>query len=87
MLCLVSWASQRGTLPLPKSVMASRIVSNLQVKYLPEGAYARPSGLERHKSFNFSGEMGDAIVEEVGDEVVRKVGIDGGPNKLVKFTI
>lgn len=86
-VCLVSWAIQRGTLPLPKSVMASRIVDKLQVKYLPEDAYARPSGLERHKRFNFPARWGNAIVEEVGEEVVRKVGIEEGPNKSVKFTI
>lgn len=59
--------------------MAYRIVSNLQVRYLPEDAYARQSGLERHKRFNFPARWGYAIVEEVG-EVVRKVGIEEGPN-------
>ncbi|OKL58806.1 hypothetical protein UA08_05739 [Talaromyces atroroseus] len=37
---LGSWAIQRGTLSPPKSVTASRIARNLEVKYLPEYAFA-----------------------------------------------
>lgn len=86
-VCLVSWAIQRGTLPLPKSVTPSRIASNLQVKYLPEDAYARLSSLERHKRFNFPARWGYDIFEEVGEDAVREIGVAEGPNNLVKFTI
>jgi diketogulonate reductase-like aldo/keto reductase len=86
-VCLVSWAIQRGTLPLPKSVTPSRIASNLQVKHLPEDAYARLSSLERHKRFNFPARWGYDIFEEVGEDAVREIGVAEGPNNLVKFTI
>lgn len=86
-VCLASWAIQRGTLPLPKSVTPSRIASNLQVKQLPDEAYARLSGLERHKRFNFPARWGYDIFEEVGEEAARKTGVAEGPNNLVKFTI
>lgn len=38
---LASWGVQRGTVVLSKSVTPSRIGANLQVKTLPDGAYAK----------------------------------------------
>ncbi|EED23702.1 aldehyde reductase I (ARI), putative [Talaromyces stipitatus ATCC 10500] len=83
---LVSWAIQRGTLPLPKSVTPSRIASNLGVKYLLEEDYARLSGLERHKRFNFPARWGTDIFHEIGEETARKIGDAEGPRNLIKFT-
>jgi diketogulonate reductase-like aldo/keto reductase len=84
---LGSWAIQRGTLPLPKSVTPSRIAGNLEVKYLPEDAFAKLSSLERHKRFNFPARWGVDIFHEIGDEAARKAAVDEGPLNLTKFTI
>lgn len=72
-MCLVIWAIRRGTLPLPKTDTAWRIVSNLQVTYLPEDAYAR------------SDIKGSISRRDGGYDFFEKVG--EGLNNLVKFTI
>ncbi|KAJ5085475.1 hypothetical protein N7532_010246 [Penicillium argentinense] len=83
---LASWGVQRGTVVLSKSVTPSRIAANLQVRSLPEDAYAKLNGLERHKRFNFPAIWGVDIFEEVGDEAVRKAAVDAGPANKQKFT-
>lgn len=84
---LASWGVQRGTVVLSKSVTPSRIAANLQVKQLPEDAFARLSSLERHKRFNFPAFWGYDIFEEVGEEAVRKAALEAGPVNKTKFTV
>lgn len=83
---LASWAVQRGTVVLPKSVTESRIKSNVQVKELPREAFERLSALERHKRFNDSSKRwGYDIFDEVGQEVVESSAREAGAENLVKF--
>lgn len=83
---LASWGVQRGTVVLPKSVTPHRIKSNLQVKKLPEDAFAELNGLERHKRFNVQARWGFDIFEELGDEVeVIAKGL--AEENLTKFTV
>ncbi|CAG8895321.1 unnamed protein product [Penicillium egyptiacum] len=84
---LASWGVQRGTVVLSKSVTPSRIAANLQLKILPDGAYDKLTGLERHKRFNFPANWGYDIFEEVGQEAVRKAAIAAGPSNKIKFTV
>ncbi|KAL2842164.1 NADP-dependent oxidoreductase domain-containing protein [Aspergillus pseudoustus] len=84
---LASWGVQRGTVVLSKSVTPSRIAANLQVKHLPDDAYATLTALERHKRFNFPGNWGYDIFEEVGEEAVRKIALEAGPANKIKFTV
>jgi diketogulonate reductase-like aldo/keto reductase len=84
---LASWGVQRGTVVLSKSVTPSRIAANLQVKSLPEDAYAKLTGLERHKRFNFPANWGYDIFEEAGEESVRKAALAAGPANKLKFTV
>ncbi|KAJ6024664.1 hypothetical protein N7540_005461 [Penicillium herquei] len=84
---LASWGVQRGTVVLSKSVTPSRIASNLQVKTLPDEAFAKLTGLERHKRFNFPANWGYDIFEEVGEEAVRKAAVAAGPSNKIKFTV
>ena len=84
---LVSWGVQRGNVVLPKSVTEKRIVGNLQGKELPDSAMDRLNALERHKRFNFPAVWGYDIFDEVGEEKVRKIAKDAGPENLKKFTV
>ena len=84
---LASWAVQRGTVVLSKSVTPSRIAANLKVKTLPDSVYAKLNGLERHKRFNFPVIWGYDIFEEVGNEAVRKAAVAAGPANKTKFTV
>ncbi|KAJ5156598.1 aldehyde reductase I [Penicillium capsulatum] len=84
---LASWGVQRGTVVLSKSVTPSRIAANLKVKTLPDAAFAKLNGLERHKRFNFPAIWGYDIFEEVGDEAVRKAAVAAGPANRIKFTV
>jgi diketogulonate reductase-like aldo/keto reductase len=84
---LASWGVQRGTVVLSKSVTPSRIASNLQVRELPEAAFAKLTSLERHKRFNFPAIWGYDIFEEVGEEAVRKAALEAGPANKTKFVV
>lgn len=85
---LISWAVQRGTVALPKSVTEKRIKSNFQDAILPEEAMKRLNALERHKRFNFPGaRWGYDIFDEAGEEVVAKSAREAGPENLEKFTV
>lgn len=84
---LASWGVQRGTVVLSKSVTPSRISANLQVKHLPEDAFATLSALERHKRFNFPAFWGYDIFEEVGEATVRKAALDAATVNKTKFTV
>lgn len=83
---LVSWAVQRGTIVLPKSVTESRINSNLQVNELPREAVEKLNNLERNKRFNDSSKRwGYDIFDEVGLEVVKRSAREAGSENLMKF--
>lgn len=82
---LYSWGIQRGTVVLPKSVTPSRIESNLQVTELPKEAFDKLSGLERHKRYNWQSRWGFDIFEELGEEEVKRIAKETGPENLQKF--
>lgn len=84
---LASWGVQRGTVVLSKSVTPSRIAANLKVKALPDTAFAKLNGLERHKRFNFPAIWGYDIFDEVGNDAVRKAALAAGPANKTKFTV
>ncbi|KAL5002468.1 NADP-dependent oxidoreductase domain-containing protein [Aspergillus recurvatus] len=69
---LISWAIQRGTAVLPKSVTRERIESNFQDFVLPEDAFQAIQSLERHQRMNFPARLGVDIFGEVGEESVKK---------------
>ncbi|EXJ80152.1 alcohol dehydrogenase [Capronia coronata CBS 617.96] len=69
---LVSWAIQRGTVVLPKSVTPERIESNFQDFELPSDAFEAIQGLERHQRMNFPSRLGVDIFGETSDEFVQK---------------
>ncbi|KAF4774295.1 GCY protein [Colletotrichum scovillei] len=84
---LASWGVQRGTVVLPKSVTPSRIESNFKVQELPADAFAQLNGLERNKRFNWQTRWGFDIFQELGEEEVKRVAQETGPENLTKFTI
>ncbi|KAK1624430.1 NADP-dependent oxidoreductase domain-containing protein [Colletotrichum phormii] len=84
---LAIWGVQRGTVVLPKSVTPSRIESNFKVQELPADAFAQLNGLERNKRFNWQTRWGFDIFQELGEEEVKKVAQETGPENLTKFTI
>ncbi|KAM5366072.1 hypothetical protein ACJZ2D_010677 [Fusarium nematophilum] len=82
---LYSWGVQRGTVVLPKSVTPSRIESNLKVKELPEDAFGQLNALERNKRYNWQTRWGFDIFQELGEEEVKRVARETGPENLEKF--
>ncbi|KAF4151199.1 hypothetical protein CNMCM6936_004509 [Aspergillus lentulus] len=73
---LISWAIQRGTSVVPKSVTAERIKSNLEVFVLPEHAFERIQALDRHQRMNFPARLGVDIFGEVGEESARQSALE-----------
>ncbi|KAL5334811.1 Aldo/keto reductase [Aspergillus crustosus] len=69
---LISWAVQRGTVVLPKSVTPERIRSNFEDFVLPDVAFQTVQSLERHQRMNFPARLGVDIFGEVGDESARR---------------
>ncbi|KAK7408953.1 hypothetical protein QQX98_008897 [Neonectria punicea] len=82
---LCSWGVQRGTVVLSKSVTARRIESNIQVKELPQDAFDQLNALERHKRYHWMTRWGVDIFQELGDEEVKRVARELGPDNLEKF--
>ncbi|UPL03614.1 hypothetical protein LCI18_014548 [Fusarium solani-melongenae] len=82
---LYSWGVQRGSVVLPKSVTPSRIESNLQVAELPQDAFRQLNDLERNKRYNWQTRWGYDIFQELGEEEVKKVARETGPENLEKF--
>lgn len=82
---VLSWGVQRGTVVLSKSVTPSRIESNLKVKELSQDTFAQIDALEKHKRFNVQARWGYDIFEELGEEAVRKIARETGPENLEKF--
>ncbi|OKL61792.1 hypothetical protein UA08_02215 [Talaromyces atroroseus] len=64
---LISWAVQRGTAVLPKSVTAERIRSNFEDFVLPKDSFESVQSLEKHKRMNFPARLGVDIFGEVGE--------------------
>ncbi|KAL4805579.1 NADP-dependent oxidoreductase domain-containing protein [Aspergillus unguis] len=73
---LISWAVQRGTAVLPKSVTPARIESNFQDFILPDDAFQAINSLERHQRMNFPARLGVDIFGEVGEESVKRSALE-----------
>ncbi|GAB7348309.1 hypothetical protein MBLNU459_g6288t1 [Dothideomycetes sp. NU459] len=65
---LVSWAVQRGTVVLPKSVTPSRLEENFRDFEVDAETFEKVQSLERHLRMNFPARMGIDIFGEVGEE-------------------
>ncbi|OAA67961.1 aldehyde reductase 1 [Niveomyces insectorum RCEF 264] len=61
---LLSWAVQRGTVVLTKSVTPSRIQQNLEVFDLPPDIFYKINALDRHSRYNFPKRLGVNIFGE-----------------------
>jgi len=83
---LYSWAVQRGTAVLPKSVTPSRIESNRLLKELPAPLFAALNALERHQRMHYQKHWGYDIYLELGEEESKRFGKEAGPSNLQKFT-
>ncbi|KAL2006948.1 hypothetical protein VTN00DRAFT_8386 [Thermoascus crustaceus] len=71
-LLLISWAVQRGTSVLPKSVTPSRIESNFQDFIIPDAEFEALNKLDRNQRFNVPARWGIDIFGEIGDEEAEK---------------
>ncbi|RAL59821.1 hypothetical protein DID88_000450 [Monilinia fructigena] len=69
---LISWAVQRGTIVLPKSITPERIKDNFQDFELPEDVFQKISSLDRNHRCNFPARLGVDIFDEVSPESLRK---------------
>ncbi|KAE8137753.1 Aldo/keto reductase [Aspergillus pseudotamarii] len=69
---LISWAVQRGTVVLPKSITPERIRSNFDDFILPEDAFEAIQSLEKHQRMNFPARLGVDIFGEVGEASARE---------------
>ncbi|KAF2116460.1 NADP-dependent oxidoreductase domain-containing protein [Lophiotrema nucula] len=69
---LISWAVQRGTVVLPKSVTASRIADNFEDFEVPKWAFEKIYNLEKHMRMNFPARIGIDIFGEVGEESAKQ---------------
>ncbi|KAL2802524.1 NADP-dependent oxidoreductase domain-containing protein [Aspergillus granulosus] len=65
---LISWAVQRGTVVLPKSVTPSRIESNFQDFIIPEAEFEALNKLDRNQRYNYPFRWGVDIFGELGAE-------------------
>ncbi|CAN6669347.1 glycerol 2-dehydrogenase (NADP(+)) [Trichomonascus vanleenenianus] len=70
---LLSWAIQRGTSIIPKSVNPDRIKSNLNVFELPEAEFKAITDLEKHRRLNGSAHWGIDVFEELTPKEVEKI--------------
>jgi len=65
---LISWAVQRGTAVVPKSVTPSRIESNFHDFIIPDEEFEELNKLERNHRFNFPFSWGADVFGELGDQ-------------------
>lgn len=84
---LYSWAVQRGTVVLPKSVTPTRITSNLRVTTIPEAEMSTLNGLERSKRYNWQSRWGYDIFQELGEQEIARIARESGPENLMKFSV
>ncbi|KKY20939.1 putative aldo-keto reductase [Phaeomoniella chlamydospora] len=73
---LISWAIQRGTAVLPKSVTPERIQSNFEDFELPEDTFQAISGLERGLRMNIPLRTGVDVFGELGKDVAERHAIE-----------
>ncbi|KAJ9195663.1 hypothetical protein DTO164E3_6739 [Paecilomyces variotii] len=64
---LISWAIQRGTAVLPKSVTPARIQSNFQDFVIPDEDFEALNKLDRGQRYNFPFRWGKDIFGEIGE--------------------
>ncbi|KAK2049487.1 aldo/keto reductase [Colletotrichum somersetense] len=69
---LISWALQRGTVVLPKSVTPSRIDKNFEVFELPTGVFDKINNLDRNHRYNFPARLGVDIFGESDPATLQK---------------
>ncbi|TID21423.1 Aldehyde reductase 1 [Venturia nashicola] len=69
---LISWAVQRGTVVVPKSVTPSRIRDNLKVFELPQDVFEKINALDRNHRYNFPARLGVDIFGEASPEQLKK---------------
>ncbi|KAI9375003.1 NADP-dependent oxidoreductase domain-containing protein [Aspergillus egyptiacus] len=65
---LISWAVQRGTAVLPKSVTPSRIKSNFQDFIIPDSEFQALNRLDRNQRYNYPFRWGIDVFGELGAE-------------------
>ncbi|OJJ41017.1 hypothetical protein ASPWEDRAFT_101237 [Aspergillus wentii DTO 134E9] len=65
---LISWAVQRGTAVLPKSVTSSRIESNFQDFVVPDADLEALNKLDRNQRYNYPFRWGIDVFGELGAE-------------------
>ncbi|BCS24124.1 uncharacterized protein APUU_40568A [Aspergillus puulaauensis] len=65
---LISWAVQRGTSVLPKSVTPSRIEGNFQDFVIPDAEFETLNKLDRNQRYNYPFRWGIDIFGELGAE-------------------
>ncbi|KAK5189437.1 hypothetical protein LTR92_010637 [Exophiala xenobiotica] len=69
---LISWAVQRGTVVLPKSVTPLRIESNFKGFVLPDAEFEELNRLDKHKRFNLPFDWAVDIFDEVGQVEIER---------------
>ncbi|KAK6086977.1 aldehyde reductase 1 [Seiridium cupressi] len=69
---ILSWAVQRGTVVLTKSVTPSRIKANLEVFELPQDVFEKINALDRAHRYNFPARLGVDIFGESNPEALKK---------------
>ncbi|PWY93576.1 aldo-keto reductase [Aspergillus sclerotioniger CBS 115572] len=67
-ILLISWAAQRGTAVLPKSVTPSRIESNFKDFIIPDAEFEALNKLDRNTRYNYPFRWGIGIFGELGAE-------------------
>ncbi|CEN61805.1 Putative Aldo/keto reductase family protein [Aspergillus calidoustus] len=65
---LISWAVQRGTVVLPKSVTPARIESNFQDFIIPDAEFEALNSLDRNQRYNYPFRWGVDVFGELGSE-------------------
>ncbi|KAL2858866.1 NADP-dependent oxidoreductase domain-containing protein [Aspergillus pseudodeflectus] len=65
---LISWAVQRGTVVLPKSVTPARIESNFQDFIIPDAEFEALNSLDRNQRYNYPFRWGVDVFGELGAE-------------------
>ncbi|KAE8445674.1 hypothetical protein EG329_012972 [Mollisiaceae sp. DMI_Dod_QoI] len=69
---LISWAIQRGTVVLPKSVTAERMKDTFQDSVLPKEVFDKITALDRHHRYNFPARLGLNIFGQVSQDSLKK---------------
>lgn len=65
-ILLISWAVQRGSSVLPKSVTASRIESNFQDFVIPDAEFEALNKLDKNERYNYPFRWGIDVFGELG---------------------